>query len=95
MKVELNKKPPTTNFVTALDPSRSPVGGPWVPLHNYSYVLTFENSNPDDMIMKIAAPYTQQMLRARGVSDNNVYLAIYEPSRGGWVIDTDHSENRR
>ncbi|KAG0140502.1 hypothetical protein CROQUDRAFT_674614 [Cronartium quercuum f. sp. fusiforme G11] len=95
LNVELNQQPPSTDFVTPLDPSRRPVGGPWVPLTGYSYVMSFENSNPDDLIMRIQVPYNQDQLNARGVSDSNVYLALYEPMRGGWVIDVDRSENRR
>ncbi|KAH9810434.1 hypothetical protein DFH28DRAFT_903058 [Melampsora americana] len=95
LNVQLNQRPPSTDFVTALDPSRSPIGGPWVPLNNYSYVMTFENANPDDLVMRLQVPYSQSQLNSRGVSDSNVYLAIYEPMRSGWVIDMDRSENRR
>lgn len=95
LNVQLNQRPPSTDFVTPLDPSRSPIGGPWVSLTNYSYVMSFENANPDDLIMRLQVPYNQNQLNSRGVSDGNVYLALYEPMRSGWVIDMDRSENRR
>lgn len=95
LNVQLNQQPPTVDFVTPLDPSRVSVGGPWVALTDYSYVFSFENTNPDDLIMRIQAPYSQRQLDNRGVSDNDVFLALFDTMRGGWVIDTDQSTNRR
>ncbi|CAH7686730.1 hypothetical protein BY996DRAFT_1274162 [Phakopsora pachyrhizi] len=93
LSVATNLNPANSAFVTAADPSRNILGGKWAPLTKYSYNISFQNEIPDDMIVKISVPYKASEFPKQ--LDGNVYIGVFEPKRGGWVIDVDRTENRR
>jgi hypothetical protein len=85
----------SAKFVTSADPSRNILGGEWRELTSFSYDVSFEGENPDDLSFKISAPYDKLQAPITVGLDDEVYLGLYDPNRSGWVVDTERMENRR
>jgi hypothetical protein len=48
-----------------------------------------------DLVAKLEAPYDPATLSASGLSDDNTFLAKFDATRTGWVVDTSRSNVHR
>ncbi|KAI9602764.1 hypothetical protein H4Q26_002063 [Puccinia striiformis f. sp. tritici PST-130] len=95
LSIRKKMNPMSAKFVTSADPSRGFLGGDWKELTSFSYELSFDGENPDDLLFKISVPYDRLQAPINVTMDDDVYLGLFDQTRGGWVIDTERMENRR
>ncbi|KAI7940180.1 hypothetical protein MJO28_013832 [Puccinia striiformis f. sp. tritici] len=95
LSIRKKMNPMSAKFVTSADPSRGFLGGDWRELTSFSYELSFDGENPDDLLFKISVPYDRLQAPINVTMDDDVYLGLFDQTRGGWVIDTERMENRR
>ncbi|PLW35028.1 hypothetical protein PCANC_17636 [Puccinia coronata f. sp. avenae] len=95
LSIRKRMNPPSAKFVTSADPSRVYLGGDWRELTNFSYLVSFEGESPDDLSFKISVPYDRLQAPMNVTLDDEVYLGLFDPNRGGWVVDTERMETRR
>lgn len=88
-----NRPSATADFVTTLDTTTDAFAGPWLALKKYSYKLQVDDgqTDPDDMIAKLEATFDPSQLQTQNILVSNVYLARYNATRAGWVIDAERA----
>ncbi|KNZ49256.1 hypothetical protein VP01_511g3 [Puccinia sorghi] len=95
LSIRKKTNPPSATFVTSADPSRVYLGGNWRALTTFSYMVTFEGESPDDLSFRMSVPYDRLQAPMNVSMDDEVYLGLFDPNRGGWVVDTERMETFR
>jgi len=95
LSIRKNTNPPSATFVTSADPSRVHLGANWRALTTFSYMVTFVGESPDDLSFRMSVPYDRLQAPMNVSMDDEVYLGLFDPNRGGWVVDTERMETFR
>ncbi|CAE7140988.1 unnamed protein product [Rhizoctonia solani] len=79
-------------FVTPLDfAAVSLSSGSWMAIYNYSWNISIQAENADDVVATIEMPYDGHVLETLSIRHENIFLGRFDSKRGGWVVDASRS----